>query len=207
MLLLLLKNAPNNNANKLIFSRHNIYLANHLSFACKLDNICKLALNTRFSSCWWGCHWFCRYLVMNRSVGQIKMLIKIKSYSWLTESHANSADKSTAPNTKQAQLATSWWPLKVVWCHNCPSSLPKQAIISSVPIFLSLPPSAALEKALLKSLRHLDDFLRTPLPEEIDADASGDVPESSRSFLDGSELTLADCNLLPKLHILKVHSA
>ncbi|XP_074483914.1 uncharacterized protein LOC141763251 isoform X4 [Sebastes fasciatus] len=61
-----------------------------------------------------------------------------------------------------------------------------------------------LEKALLKSLRRLDDFLRTPLPEEIDADASEDLPESSRSFLDGSELTLADCNLLPKLHILKV---
>ncbi|XP_070814054.1 chloride intracellular channel protein 6 isoform X1 [Chaetodon trifascialis] len=62
----------------------------------------------------------------------------------------------------------------------------------------------ALEKALMKSLRRLDDFLRTPLPEEIDADASGDLPESTRSFLDGSELTLADCNLLPKLHILKV---
>eukprot|EP00066_Takifugu_rubripes_P003757 XP_003966597.1 PREDICTED: uncharacterized protein LOC101073897 [Takifugu rubripes] len=62
----------------------------------------------------------------------------------------------------------------------------------------------ALEKALLKSLRRLDEFLRTPLPEEIDADASGDLPESSRNFLDGSELTLADCNLLPKLHILKV---
>ncbi|XP_034403674.1 chloride intracellular channel protein 4 isoform X2 [Cyclopterus lumpus] len=62
----------------------------------------------------------------------------------------------------------------------------------------------ALEKTLLKSLRRLDDFLRTPLPEEIDADASGDLPESSRSFLDGSELSLADCNLLPKLHILKV---
>ncbi|XP_022053412.2 chloride intracellular channel protein 6-like isoform X1 [Acanthochromis polyacanthus] len=62
----------------------------------------------------------------------------------------------------------------------------------------------ALEKALLKSLRRLDDFLRTPLSEEIDADASGDLPESSRSFLDGPDLTLADCNLLPKLHILKV---
>uniref|UniRef100_A0A8D0DEL7 Chloride intracellular channel 6 n=1 Tax=Sander lucioperca TaxID=283035 RepID=A0A8D0DEL7_SANLU len=65
----------------------------------------------------------------------------------------------------------------------------------------------ALEKALLKSLRRLDDFLRTPLSEEIDADAPGDLPDSSRSFLDGSELTLADCNLLPKLHILKVCSA
>lgn len=62
----------------------------------------------------------------------------------------------------------------------------------------------ALEKALLKSLRRLDDFLRTPLSEEIDADASGELPESSRSFLDGPDLTLADCNLLPKLHILKV---
>lgn len=62
----------------------------------------------------------------------------------------------------------------------------------------------ALEKALLKSLQRLDDFLRTPLSEEIDANSPGDVPESSRSFLDGSDLTLADCNLLPKLHILKV---
>uniref|UniRef100_A0A8C7YPF0 CLIC N-terminal domain-containing protein n=1 Tax=Oryzias sinensis TaxID=183150 RepID=A0A8C7YPF0_9TELE len=62
----------------------------------------------------------------------------------------------------------------------------------------------ALEKTLLKSLWRLDDFLRTPLSEEIDAEASGDLPESSRSFLDGNELTLADCNLLPKLHILKV---
>ncbi|XP_077461127.1 chloride intracellular channel protein 4 isoform X2 [Stigmatopora argus] len=62
----------------------------------------------------------------------------------------------------------------------------------------------ALEKALLKSLRHLDDFLRTPLPFEIHSDGSGDDVESTRSFLDGSKLTLADCNLLPKLHILKV---
>ncbi|XP_069543864.1 chloride intracellular channel protein 6-like [Brachyistius frenatus] len=62
----------------------------------------------------------------------------------------------------------------------------------------------ALEKALVKSLRRLDDFLRTPHLEEIDADASGDLPESSRGFLDGPNLSLADCNLLPKLHILKV---
>lgn len=64
--------------------------------------------------------------------------------------------------------------------------------------------TSALEKALVKSLWHLDNFLRTLLSEEIDADASGDLPESSRSFLDGPDLTLADCNLLPKLHILKV---
>lgn len=62
----------------------------------------------------------------------------------------------------------------------------------------------ALEKALLKSLHRLDEFLRCPLVEEIDADSPGDVQESTRNFLDGPELTLADCNLLPKLHILKV---
>ncbi|KAM3849906.1 chloride intracellular channel protein 4-like [Diretmus argenteus] len=62
----------------------------------------------------------------------------------------------------------------------------------------------ALEKALLKSLRRLDHFLRTPMSDEIDADAAGDLQESYRSFLDGPKLTLADCNLLPKLHILKV---
>lgn len=67
-------------------------------------------------------------------------------------------------------------------------------------------PFVALQKALLKSLQRLDDFLRTPLSAEIDADVLGDVPESTRSFLDGPELTLADCNLLPKLHILKVCS-
>uniref|UniRef100_A0A8C6V6M8 Chloride intracellular channel 6 n=1 Tax=Neogobius melanostomus TaxID=47308 RepID=A0A8C6V6M8_9GOBI len=50
----------------------------------------------------------------------------------------------------------------------------------------------------------LTNYLRSPLTDEINADESGDVPESTRSFLDGNDLTLADCNLLPKLHILKV---
>ncbi|KAG7467553.1 hypothetical protein MATL_G00155040 [Megalops atlanticus] len=62
----------------------------------------------------------------------------------------------------------------------------------------------ALEKALLKSLKRLDEYLKTPLPEEIDADSTDDLPESTRNFLDGQELTLADCNLLPKLHIMKI---
>ncbi|KAJ8350955.1 hypothetical protein SKAU_G00260850 [Synaphobranchus kaupii] len=64
--------------------------------------------------------------------------------------------------------------------------------------------NAGLEKALLKSLKRLDEFLRSPLPEEIDSDCPNDPAESTRSFLDGPHLTLADCNLLPKLHIIKV---
>jgi glutathione S-transferase len=63
----------------------------------------------------------------------------------------------------------------------------------------------ALERGLTKALKKLDDYLNTPLPEEIDANAHGDDDKGSqRKFLDGDELTLADCNLLPKLHVVKV---
>ncbi|XP_072254371.1 chloride intracellular channel protein 6 isoform X2 [Pyxicephalus adspersus] len=61
-----------------------------------------------------------------------------------------------------------------------------------------------LEKGLLRSLKKLNDFLNTPLPDEIDAYSMEEIQVSDRKFLDGNELTLADCNLLPKLHILKV---
>lgn len=61
-----------------------------------------------------------------------------------------------------------------------------------------------LEKSLVKALKKLDDYLNTPLPDEIDADSMEDEKTSNRKFLDGDELTLADCNLLPKLHIVKV---
>uniref|UniRef100_A0A8D3BF05 Chloride intracellular channel protein n=2 Tax=Scophthalmus maximus TaxID=52904 RepID=A0A8D3BF05_SCOMX len=61
-----------------------------------------------------------------------------------------------------------------------------------------------LEKGLLKALKKLDDYLGSPLPDEIDENSADEVTSSSRPFLDGQELTLADCNLLPKLHIVKV---
>ncbi|XP_059501411.1 chloride intracellular channel protein 5-like isoform X2 [Stegostoma tigrinum] len=61
-----------------------------------------------------------------------------------------------------------------------------------------------LARSLIKALKELDGYLNTPLPEEIDADCVDDVNVSQRKFLDGDELTLADCNLLPKLHIVKV---
>uniref|UniRef100_A0ACB8EGS0 Chloride intracellular channel protein 1 n=1 Tax=Sphaerodactylus townsendi TaxID=933632 RepID=A0ACB8EGS0_9SAUR len=61
-----------------------------------------------------------------------------------------------------------------------------------------------LEKGLLKALKVLDNYLMTPLPEEVDENSAEDEGQSNRKFLDGDELTLADCNLLPKLHIVKV---
>ncbi|CAN0244759.1 chloride intracellular channel protein 5-like isoform X2 [Lampetra fluviatilis] len=64
----------------------------------------------------------------------------------------------------------------------------------------------ALEKALLKALGRLDDFLATPLPDEEAVEGEDGTPgtSSTRSFLDGERLTLADCNLLPKLHTVQV---
>ncbi|NXL26852.1 CLIC2 protein, partial [Glaucidium brasilianum] len=60
------------------------------------------------------------------------------------------------------------------------------------------------EKALLREFHRLDVYLNTPLPEEIDQDSMEDITVSKRKFLDGDHLTLADCNLLPKLHIIKI---
>lgn len=61
-----------------------------------------------------------------------------------------------------------------------------------------------LENGLLKTLKKLDNFLNSPLPDEIDSDGTGEETHSNRKYLDANELTLADCNLLPKLHIVKV---
>nr|XP_048301178.1 chloride intracellular channel protein 5 isoform X1 [Myodes glareolus] len=64
--------------------------------------------------------------------------------------------------------------------------------------------NAALERGLTRALKKLDDYLNAPLPEEIDTNTRGDEKGSQRKFLDGDELTLADCNLLPKLHVVKI---
>ncbi|KAG9338654.1 hypothetical protein JZ751_025492 [Albula glossodonta] len=60
------------------------------------------------------------------------------------------------------------------------------------------------EKALLREFKRLDDYLNSPLPEEIDHNSTEDTLVSTRKFLDGNRLTLADCNLLPKLHVIKI---
>lgn len=59
-----------------------------------------------------------------------------------------------------------------------------------------------MERKFLSSLVKLNMFLETPHPQELDLDPNQSV--SSRKYLDSDALTLADCNLLPKLHIVKV---
>ncbi|XP_068561593.1 chloride intracellular channel protein 3 [Cebidichthys violaceus] len=58
------------------------------------------------------------------------------------------------------------------------------------------------EKKFLSTLVKLNMYLETPLPHELDQNPNATV--SSRLYLDGDTLTLADCNLLPKLNIVKV---
>ncbi|KAJ3588066.1 hypothetical protein NHX12_011660 [Muraenolepis orangiensis] len=59
------------------------------------------------------------------------------------------------------------------------------------------------EKNLLREFKRLDDYLISPLPQEIDKSREH-IVMSNRKFLDGNHLTLADCNLLPKLHVIKI---
>ncbi|XP_019964207.1 chloride intracellular channel protein 3 [Paralichthys olivaceus] len=59
-----------------------------------------------------------------------------------------------------------------------------------------------LEKKFLSTLVKLNMYLETPLPHELQKNPNAN--ESSRLYLDGDSFTLADCNLLPKLNIVKV---
>ncbi|KFQ70247.1 Chloride intracellular channel protein 3, partial [Phaethon lepturus] len=60
----------------------------------------------------------------------------------------------------------------------------------------------ALQRNLLRALLKLDDYLSSPLEYELAHDPH--LRASRRRFLDGDQLTLADCNLLPKLNIVQV---
>lgn len=63
-------------------------------------------------------------------------------------------------------------------------------------------PAPALYQLLLRALVRLDRYLRAPLEHELAREPQ--LRESRRRFLDGDQLTLADCGLLPKLHIVDV---
>ncbi|XP_045021307.1 chloride intracellular channel protein 6 [Bubalus bubalis] len=62
----------------------------------------------------------------------------------------------------------------------------------------------ANEREPVKGLKKLGSYLNSPLPDEVDAHSTEEAAVSGRKFLDGNELMMADCNLLPKLHIIKI---
>ncbi|NXR31200.1 CLIC3 protein, partial [Zosterops hypoxanthus] len=82
------------------------------------------------------------------------------------------------------------------------SSLAGNDIFHKFSAFIKNPVPAqdeALQRNLLRALLKLDEYLSAPLEHELAQDPRLRV--SQRRFLDGDHLTLADCNLLPKLNI------
>ena len=64
---------------------------------------------------------------------------------------------------------------------------------------------AVLETKLNDALRKFDKYLNEPLDDEIDEDDDSDEPQiSKRKFIDGNLMTIADCNMLPKLNMIRV---
>ncbi|NXM63948.1 CLIC3 protein, partial [Illadopsis cleaveri] len=82
------------------------------------------------------------------------------------------------------------------------SSLAGNDIFHKFSAFIKNPIPAqdeVLQRSLLRALLKLDEYLSTPLEHELAQDPR--LRASQRRFLDGDHLTLADCNLLPKLNI------
>ncbi|KAF1521103.1 Chloride intracellular channel protein 3, partial [Eudyptes chrysocome] len=85
------------------------------------------------------------------------------------------------------------------------SSLAGNDIFHKFSTFIKNPVPAqdeALQRNLLRALLKLDEYLSAPLEYELAHDPH--LRASQRRFLDGDQLTLADCNLLPKLNIVQV---
>lgn len=121
----------------------------------------------------------------------------IQSYAVSTKSPPRQEKTSSGPSqrTSRTPILRSMKVRVLVWYfrqdshHFCSTS--------AVPFCVS-----GREKKFLSTLLKLNMYLENPLPYELDKNP--DATKSSRLFLDGDTLSLADCNLLPKLNIVKV---
>uniref|UniRef100_A0A8C3Y833 Chloride intracellular channel protein 3 n=1 Tax=Catharus ustulatus TaxID=91951 RepID=A0A8C3Y833_CATUS len=86
----------------------------------------------------------------------------------------------------------------------CPSLVPQypESNLAGNDIFHKFSAFIKNPRSLLRALLKLDEYLSTPLEHELAQDPQ--LRTSQRHFLDGNHLTLADCNLLPKLNIVQV---
>uniref|UniRef100_A0A8C3GRY5 Chloride intracellular channel protein 3 n=1 Tax=Corvus moneduloides TaxID=1196302 RepID=A0A8C3GRY5_CORMO len=86
----------------------------------------------------------------------------------------------------------------------CPSLVPQypESSLAGNDIFHKFSAFIKNPRSLLRALLKLDEYLSSPLEHELARDPH--LRASQRRFLDGDHLTLADCNLLPKLNIVQV---
>lgn len=99
----------------MMFTLFSVYHVHHLA------RVCLLVPNTKYSRGLWACRQFCIYLVMNQSIGQIKIfhLIMVMKEKWKVQAWHISiwrwwTDRMTLTSLT---LVTSW-----LWSENLASS-------------------------------------------------------------------------------------
>uniref|UniRef100_H2ZMY1 CLIC N-terminal domain-containing protein n=1 Tax=Ciona savignyi TaxID=51511 RepID=H2ZMY1_CIOSA len=67
------------------------------------------------------------------------------------------------------------------------------------------PKRQGMVNKLNNELSKLNNYLNEPLDDEIDEGSDESEPQkSTRKFVDGNTMTMADCNLMPKLNMIRV---
>lgn len=140
---------------------------------------------------------------MKRSTEMLKDLAPGSQPPFIIYNQEVKTDTNKIEEFLEETLAPPQYPK--LCCRYKESNSAGQDIFRTFSAYIKNPSPAVnpmLEKKFLSNLVQLNNYLETPLPYELDQNPSATV--SSRRFLDGDTLTLADCNLLPKLNIVKV---
>lgn len=141
-----------------------------------------------------------RHRVLEGLTGTLQLSTPIVSLAW---------HPGTGSPTRQAMTSsTSSLPSSRIRCRHRtmvrhgPAGPGRRAISRPRPSPHCYLCPQVLYQQLLRALTRLDSYLRAPLDHELAQEPR--LRESRRRFLDGDQFTLADCSLLPKLHIVDV---
>lgn len=150
-----------------------------------------------------GVHFTLTTVDMKRAPDVLKSLAPGSQPPFLLYNDELKTDTNKIEEFLEATLAPPVYP-KLCCCYNH-SKTAGDDIFRTFSAYIKTAPKGFgghLEKSFLKSLAKLDSYLLTPLDYELNSNPN--MTESTRSFLDGDTLSLADCNLLPKLNIVRV---
>lgn len=149
-----------------------------------------------------GVHFTLTTVDMRRAPDVLKTLAPGSQPPFLLYNDELKTDTNKIEEFLEATLAPPAYP-KLCCCYT-KSKTAGDDIFRTFSAYIKSPKhgSDILEKKFFRSLAMLDKYLLTPLPCELDQNP--EMTNSTRSFLDGDTLTLADCNLLPKLNIVRV---